>query len=64
MRYESPHTVSMKENLRKIYCDFFNTHGFTLKTKQVNLAFDKPMSAVSPAMLLGWLSEWSKKIYC
>jgi hypothetical protein len=54
----------MVENLRQLYCEFFALHNFMHKCPQVNQTFDPKIEMISPLMVMGWLVEWSKKMYC
>ena len=56
---------AFKNKINRLYVEFFGKHGFKEKSVYISrfLSKDKCMSW-SPALYLGWLAEWSKKIYC
>lgn len=55
-KYREKFSNNLSENFRKLYSDFFNTHGFEEKSKYLSQVFEKGFSNLSPAILLGWLS--------
>lgn len=62
--YGEKNQVDINENIRDLYCDFFNTHGFKSKCQYINTLIEKDTNFISPALYFGWLSEWSKKMFC
>jgi hypothetical protein len=50
--------------LHHLLSDFFSQHGFNHKTKLIQDACERGLGFVSPSMILSWLVEWSKKMFC
>ena len=49
--------------MSSMYNEFFTANGLEDKTYEIKFAFLRPLNAISPAMMLGWLSEWSKTVH-
>ena len=43
--------------------EFFQLHDFREKIKMLNFSFRKDFFLISPSLVMGWISEWSKKKY-